>query len=183
MSILARDWAYSQALAAPAKPVLVALAEHVSGEGRACWPSVSRLARMTGYAERTVRRALRALEAAGLVRIEGGPAGPPCTPLTYPQLSPSLSRTKSPVTPPPRVATQALGPRRRGRDQELPKLPVKRFVSGMTSFGGKSWRVTRGAGESFEQALEMAREVAALSGCNQPLDALVIRNRFACFVQ
>ncbi|WP_419616153.1 helix-turn-helix domain-containing protein, partial [Thiolapillus sp.] len=64
MSILARDWAYSQALAAPAKPVLVALAEHVSGEGRACWPSVSRLARMTGYAERTVRRALRALEAA-----------------------------------------------------------------------------------------------------------------------
>ena len=76
MSILARDWAYSQALAAPAKPVLVALAEHVSGEGRACWPSVSRLARMTGYAERTVRRALRALEAAGLVRIERRPGRP-----------------------------------------------------------------------------------------------------------
>ncbi|WP_419600873.1 helix-turn-helix domain-containing protein [Thiolapillus sp.] len=76
MSILARDWAYSQALAAPAKFVLVALAEHVSGEGRACWHSVSRLARMTGYAERTVRRALRALEAAGLVRIERRPGRP-----------------------------------------------------------------------------------------------------------
>ena len=76
MSILARDWAYSQALAAPAKFVLVALAEHVSGEGRACWPSVSRLARMTGYAERTVRRALRALEAAGLVRIKRRPGRP-----------------------------------------------------------------------------------------------------------
>ncbi|WP_419617837.1 helix-turn-helix domain-containing protein [Thiolapillus sp.] len=70
MSILARDWAYSQALAAPAKFVLVALAEHVSGEGRECWPSVSRLARMTGCAERTVQRALRTLEAAGLIRVE-----------------------------------------------------------------------------------------------------------------
>ncbi|WP_419607742.1 helix-turn-helix domain-containing protein, partial [Thiolapillus sp.] len=60
----------SQALAAPAKFVLVALAEHVSGEGRECWPSVSRLARMTGCAERTVQRALRTLEAAGLIRVE-----------------------------------------------------------------------------------------------------------------
>ncbi|WP_419608622.1 helix-turn-helix domain-containing protein [Thiolapillus sp.] len=56
-----------------------------SGACGRCWPSLARLALMTGYSERTVRRALRALEAAGLVRIESGPAGPPCTPLTYPQ--------------------------------------------------------------------------------------------------
>ncbi|WP_419650474.1 helix-turn-helix transcriptional regulator, partial [Thiolapillus sp.] len=73
MSILARDWAYRQALRAPEKPVLVALAEHVGGAGRECWPS---LALMTGYSERTVRRALRALEAAGLVRIERRPGRP-----------------------------------------------------------------------------------------------------------
>ena len=73
MSILARDWAYRQALRAPEKPVLVALAEHVGGAGRECWPS---LALMTGYSERTVRRALRALEAAGLVRIKRRPGRP-----------------------------------------------------------------------------------------------------------
>uniref|UniRef100_UPI003AF62E4A helix-turn-helix domain-containing protein n=1 Tax=Thiolapillus sp. TaxID=2017437 RepID=UPI003AF62E4A len=76
MSILARDWAYRQALRAPEKPVLVALAEHVGGAGRECWPSLARLALMTGYSERTVRRALRALEAAGLVRIERRPGRP-----------------------------------------------------------------------------------------------------------
>ena len=106
MSILARDWAYSQALAAPAKPVLVALAEHVSGEGRECWPSVSRLARMTGYAERTVRRALRALESAGLVRVEQR-AGRPAlyslslstTPVRESGVSARSPRTESPGTP------------------------------------------------------------------------------------
>ncbi|WP_419628623.1 helix-turn-helix domain-containing protein, partial [Thiolapillus sp.] len=41
-----------------------------------CWPSLARLALMTGYSERTVRRALRALEAAGLVRIERRPGRP-----------------------------------------------------------------------------------------------------------
>ena len=66
MSAEARDWAYSQALKAPAKPVLVALAEH----GVECWPSVTRLAEMTGYDWRTVQRAIKGLEEMGLISVE-----------------------------------------------------------------------------------------------------------------
>lgn len=69
MSRAARDWAYAQPLKAPAKPVLVALAEH----GERCWPSVARLAEMTGYDVRTVRRAIRTLEQAGLIDVEQQP--------------------------------------------------------------------------------------------------------------
>ncbi len=69
MSRDARDWAYAQPLKAPAKPVLVALAEH----GARCWPSIHRLAEMTGYDKRTVRRAIRALERAGLLEVEQQP--------------------------------------------------------------------------------------------------------------
>ena len=65
MSKEARDWAYSQSLKAPAKPVLVALAEH----GAECWPSVTRLAEMTGYCVRTVRNALADLEEMKLISV------------------------------------------------------------------------------------------------------------------
>jgi DNA-binding transcriptional MocR family regulator len=44
------------------KLVAFALAEHMNGEGRECWPSVARLAAMTAQDRRTVQRALRDLE-------------------------------------------------------------------------------------------------------------------------
>ncbi|GEM_PF-1332864 len=75
MSIEARDWAYSQTLKAPAKPVLVALAERADSRGRNCWPSIAQLAEMTGYGKSSVKRALVALEEQGLVeriRSKGG---------------------------------------------------------------------------------------------------------------
>jgi len=75
MSIQARDWAYSLALRAPAKPVLVALAEHIKDQPQ-CWPSMNRLAEMTGYDRRTVRRAIRKLQDCGLIEVETRPGLP-----------------------------------------------------------------------------------------------------------
>ena len=73
MSAEARDWAYSQTLKAPDKPVLVALAEH----GEECWPSLTRLAEMTGYDSRTVRRAIQRLEEVGVISVEHRPGRSP----------------------------------------------------------------------------------------------------------
>jgi len=72
MSIEARDWAYSQPLKAPLKPVLVALAEHVKDRPD-CWPSMNRLADLTGYDRRTVRRAIKKLDEIGLISVEHRP--------------------------------------------------------------------------------------------------------------
>ena len=67
MSIAARDWAWGLQIAPPQKLVLLALAEHAN-DGCECWPSLSRLATMTGLARSTVAEALNALEAAHLIR-------------------------------------------------------------------------------------------------------------------
>ena len=76
MGKAARDWAYTADIRAPAKPVLVALSEHADDSGR-CWPSLSRLADMTGYDVRTVRRAVRALEKCRLISVEHRPGQSP----------------------------------------------------------------------------------------------------------
>lgn len=51
-------------LTPPQKNVLVALVKHSDDSG-ACWPQIDRLAEMTAYGERTVRKALGELEADG----------------------------------------------------------------------------------------------------------------------
>lgn len=48
------------------RAVAVAIWSHANASG-GCWPSQRRLARMTGRCERTVRSAVRALEAAGVI--------------------------------------------------------------------------------------------------------------------
>lgn len=56
----------------PAFAVLAYLADRADRRGR-CWPSIPRIAAETGYSDRTVRRALRALEAIGEIAVEPRP--------------------------------------------------------------------------------------------------------------
>ena len=191
MSILARDWAYSQALAAPAKFVLVALAEHVSGEGRACWHSVSRQARMTGYAERSVRRALRALEAAGLVRIERRPGRPALyslnlstTPARESGVSARSPWTESPPTPDRESGDPGLSVRRTEKNRKRtgthtqPNPEIYHNVcvefagkisrGGVRSATGLLAALCRAAGIAVLVTDEIARETAARGGYSGP---------------
>jgi len=57
-------WAYQQPITTGAKFVLVALAD-LADEGHSCYPGQAKLASMTGQGERTVRRQLLELQAAG----------------------------------------------------------------------------------------------------------------------
>jgi hypothetical protein len=66
MSYKATGWAYDMALAAPMKPVLVALAD-MADEAGTCFPGQERIANMTGLSVRTVARALVKLERLGLI--------------------------------------------------------------------------------------------------------------------
>jgi hypothetical protein len=53
-----------------AKLVLFAMASHLRDEGGTCWPSIDRLAAMTGRSRRGTHNAIDVLEAAGLVEVE-----------------------------------------------------------------------------------------------------------------
>jgi DNA-binding transcriptional MocR family regulator len=55
-------------LGGPATAVLRDLADHASESG-SCWPAVATMAAETGLSRRTVQRALRRLEAAGLISV------------------------------------------------------------------------------------------------------------------
>ena len=52
--------------------VLVALANHCDDDGRSCFPSVERVARMVRRSQRTVERSIAALEAGGWIQVERG---------------------------------------------------------------------------------------------------------------
>lgn len=69
------DWAWAQTTTTTtAKLVLLALAKHANA-AHVCWPSLARLAKLTGCQVRTVTRSLDDLEAAGLIertRSRGG---------------------------------------------------------------------------------------------------------------
>ena len=60
-------WAWHWPLPPTQKLVLIALAWH-SDDGGTCWPSQARLARLSGFSERSVRRAARDLEQQNLIR-------------------------------------------------------------------------------------------------------------------
>jgi hypothetical protein len=79
--------------------VYVLLARHVDQDGT-CWPSMARLARLAGVVERSVRRAIRALEAAGWIRSEHrrSDCGDPDTNL-YRLLTISPVRVRTQTTP------------------------------------------------------------------------------------
>lgn len=67
--------AWPLTLVAAHKFVLVALADHACEICGLTWPGVSRLARETGLAERTVQDALKALTAANHLAIRSYPKG------------------------------------------------------------------------------------------------------------
>lgn len=56
--------------------VLLAIADSADDDGSNAWPSVARLAHKAQVSERTVQRAIRSLEAMGLVFIEENVGGP-----------------------------------------------------------------------------------------------------------
>lgn len=69
MSIEALNWALNYKLEEPAqKAVLIGIANHANPNGEA-WPSIDRLALYSGFAESTVRRAIKALVASGLLTV------------------------------------------------------------------------------------------------------------------
>jgi len=62
--------AYGPQIGAHGIAVYVALATHASHDTQACWPSIQRIASLTKLGRSTVKRALRTLEATGLVHIQ-----------------------------------------------------------------------------------------------------------------
>lgn len=68
MSVKAIAWAFDLEIDDPsAKFVLVAICDHVDEDGW-CWPSLSRLARKTGFDRSTVQRSMQKLVDRGLLR-------------------------------------------------------------------------------------------------------------------
>ena len=70
MSVQAMAWALKQQVVteAPARHVLLCLANYCDQDGRAAFPSVARLCLDTGMSERTVRYKLDALQEAGVIK-------------------------------------------------------------------------------------------------------------------
>jgi len=110
--------AYGPRIGAYGIAVYVALATHASNDTQACWPSIQRIASLVHLSRSTVKRALRTLEAIGLVHIqarqdgEGDPTSNLYT-LTDPtvQMLPcqdSPEEGGSPQNPPP-VTTEPTG--------------------------------------------------------------------------
>jgi hypothetical protein len=69
MSNTALTWAWTAAVSATCKLVLVNLADRADDDSK-CWPSLARIATDTGLTERSARAALTALERASLLRRE-----------------------------------------------------------------------------------------------------------------
>jgi hypothetical protein len=67
MSIPGLHWAFKLPIKGASKAVMLVLADHANELGE-CWPSVGRLACRAGVSDRSVRSALRALEADRLIR-------------------------------------------------------------------------------------------------------------------
>jgi hypothetical protein len=88
--------------------VLLAIADHANDTGGGAWPSVRTLAAKVRVDERSVRRILRRLEVAGLIRadINAGPGGAnvytilmaPDTDVPLPESPPDTS-VRDPLTP------------------------------------------------------------------------------------
>ena len=69
MSVKALTWAFEQPISATEKVVLLALADHANEHGL-CWPSISLLVQRAHVGERTVQRAIQALEDGGFITRE-----------------------------------------------------------------------------------------------------------------
>lgn len=71
MSNTAIDWAYAQELnSSSAKAVLTALAHHRNQKTGQCFPGRALIAEETELSRDTIRKAIRRLERAGLIKVE-----------------------------------------------------------------------------------------------------------------
>lgn len=68
MSIAALNWAFTVPVEGPSKAVLVALANHANDECE-CWPNQERISLHSGFATRTVRKAISDLVKIGVLII------------------------------------------------------------------------------------------------------------------
>jgi DNA-binding transcriptional ArsR family regulator len=64
------EWAWRQEVPSGQKLVLLALADRANEDDGTCWPGLRRVAEKVGLEQRTVRRHVEALEAAGMLRRE-----------------------------------------------------------------------------------------------------------------
>ena len=69
MSYKATGWAYDLPISGPRKGVLVVLAD-MADEAFSCYPGQQKIVHMSGFSEKTVRRALASLEEDGLISRE-----------------------------------------------------------------------------------------------------------------
>ncbi len=133
-----RSWLAATQLSMPARFVFIALTLHANRNGEA-WPAVGRLVTETGCSERTVRRALRELEAFGDVvsktrdgattvyRITAADPGHPDPPAT---VAPRSHSTRTP-------AKSASNPGHCGPQKELKELVRSAPPPPDTSIGAK----------------------------------------------
>lgn len=70
MSVQATTWVWSNSkTTGTAKLVMLAIADHAWQDGTNAWPSIGRLAKMTGLSEMTVRRGVATAESLGELRV------------------------------------------------------------------------------------------------------------------
>lgn len=95
-----------------ARIVACALAKHMDRNGGSCYPGVARLARESGYSERTVQRSLAELEAVGFL-VRTGKGGRAKSNSYFATLPETVTKTVTPdsetVTPVPETVTTTTG--------------------------------------------------------------------------
>jgi hypothetical protein len=129
MSIRVMSAAWELPMGAFEKLVLLALADCANDEGE-CWPSIATLKRKTGAGERTIQRAIRGLEAMGVVRrseVFGKGNRYTVTPATAappPQRHPRHSGTPPPPDRHPTPATAAPKPSLNRKEPSKPKIAL-----------------------------------------------------------
>lgn len=69
MSNVATNWVNTLTLPPAQMGVLRVLADMHNGKSGVCWPSIRTICARSGYSKSTVRRAINALEAAGLLVV------------------------------------------------------------------------------------------------------------------
>ena len=129
MSVQALSWVLEHSDAEGSdRLVLISLADHARADGSSAWPSAATLTRHTRLGERTVRRSLAALEAAGrIIRTGVSPgqtvvwrvvmtlpetAADPCQSGTPAKLAPLPDTTETPanLAPNPSITRQEHSP-------------------------------------------------------------------------
>lgn len=103
-----RELKRTSGLTTPEKAVLSELHEHAGGTGE-CWPSVATICDGTGYSDRTIHKAIRQLEAKGLIAIQTRKAKSHLYQIRYPAIDRGCSPLEYNKPRPPQAAPRGLG--------------------------------------------------------------------------